>query len=360
MNNKMKRKYINLIGLVTFFLSLSACQNDVFIDEMYVDPEASFSIGSKQNFDVFETVNFKNEGEGQKFVVWPGDFSHVYGKSGNNGLACNGDGSFSYAYQEPGVYNAVWIATSIKANGEIASSIDSIKITVLAQNGGLSSFSITRIARMNDYGSTFFYESYGKFVSDKNIICPMPYQLWTTSAIKRTVGVKFSLNSNLAKLNWKLTEGDVLLTSESATKVFRFDKDLKLVPQTIAVQNTAGDETNYDVMAMVIPEFTQFSINGIEGVRTRDLSAFNKFNIVIDLPDNTNLTTLTPSFVVFNNDANLIDSQRTIVVKVANTNQVSNVTSNSFVNPVKYVISYAVNIGGYTYNYDSEYSISVK
>jgi len=356
----MKRQYLNLIYFASLVLGLSACQNDAFIDEMYVEPKAVFSIGNNESFDVFETVLFSNKGEGQKFVVFPGDFSHVYNKAKNNGLACNSDGTFSYAYQEPGVYNAVWIATSMKANGEIVSSIDSMKIHVVAQGGGLASFSITRIAKMADFGSTFFYESYGKFETDKNIVCPMPYQLWTSSAIKRTVGVKFSLNSNLAKLNWKLTEGDVSLLSESATKVFRFDKDSKLMPQSIAVQSTAGQEVLYEVMAMVIPEFTQFSINGVSGVQTRDLSAFNKFNLVVDLPDNTVLNTLTPTFTVFNNDPNLIDSQRTVSVKANGVAQTSNVTVVNFTNDVNYVLTYTVDLGGYKYSYSTTYNVKIK
>jgi hypothetical protein len=325
-----------------------------------VEPKAAFSIDDQDAFSVFESVHFTNKGQGQKFVVWPGDNGHKYGNTGDNGYACNEDGTFSYSYQEPGEYTAVWIASSIKANGDIVYKSDSVKIKVEALDGGLGSFSITRMAKIADFGSDFFYESYGSFVEANRIVCPMPYSLWP-SYIRRTLGVKFALSSSFATLYWVSPTGNVALTSESTTKVFRFDSNSQLEPQTLKVITSSGIEKEYEVAALVIPEFTAFSINGVAGTRTRDITAFNKFNIVVDLPDGTDLTSLVPQFKVMNNDGNLITGTKIVSVKVNDVAQTSGTSAVNFSSPVSYVIRYSVpGSNGYTYQYDSYYTVTVK
>lgn len=354
------RKYNIYATMLLVLTMMFSCENDQFIDKIYVEPKASFSINEKEFFNVFESIKFQNTGSGQKFVVWPGDISHVYGQTGNNGYACNEDGTFSYAYQEPGEYTAVWIASSIKANGEIVSSVDSVKIKVVTLNGGLKSFSITRMLAMSEYGSGFFYTSEGEFVTENRIVCPMPYVLWP-KAIKRTLGVKFDLESNFARLYWETETGDVELQSESTTKVFRFDQNDELVPQTLKTKMSSGYETVYEVTAMMIPEFTLFSINGVNAVKKRDLSAFNKFILEVTLPSGTDKTALIPQFVVMNNDPYLINSRNVITVKANNIEQTSESTVVDFSAPVEYVITYSVpGSDEYTYTQQAYFQVAVK
>ena len=353
------RKY-NIYAVVLLALTMMfSCENDQFIDDIYTDPKAAFSINEKEYFNVFESIKFQNTGTGQKFVVWPGDVSHVYGQTGNNGYACNEDGSFSYSYQEPGEYMAVWIASSIKANGDIVSSMDSVKIKVATLNGGLKSFSITRMQALSEYGSGFFYNSDGEFVAENRIVCPMPYVLWP-KAINRTLGVKFDLESSFAKLYWETEAGDVELQSENTNKVFRFDKDNKLYPQTLKTKMSSGYETKYEIAAMIIPEFTLFSINGVEAVKKRDLSAFNKFISTITLSEDIDETALIPQFEVMNNDPDLIDSQKIIFVKVNNQEQISGVTVVDFSTPVEYIITYSIpGSDGYVYVQQAYFQVTI-
>lgn len=354
------KKISYLISILIGLALLSSCDNEKFIDDIYVTPKAAFSIDDKESFQVFESVHFKNLGTGMNFVVWPGDEGHVYGKTGNNGYACNTDGSFSYSYQEPGEYMAVWIASSIDSDGKITSSKDSVKIKVVAAMGGLTSFSITRMARMNDFGSNFFYESYGKFLDEDHIVCPMPYRLWP-SYIRRTLGIKFSMSSDFAKLYWETAGGDVELISESTTKVFRFDENNQLEPQTIKVRMSSGNEDKYEIVALIIPEFSSFKINGVTGVQTRDVTAFNKFKIAVTLPSGTDLTQLVPEFVIMNNDANLLTATKTATVTVDGVNQNSGQTQVDFSSPVNYVITYSVpGSNGYTYTSECFYEVTVK
>lgn len=354
------KKIIYIVSLILGLGSFSSCENEAFIDDIYVTPRAAFSIDDKEVFDVFESVHFTNKGEGQRFAVWPGDVSHVYGETGNNGFACNSDGTYSYSYQEPGEYTAVWVASSINSKGEVVLSVDSTKIRVEAMEGGLASFSITRMAKLADFGSSFFYESYGDFVTTNRIVCPMPYTIWP-NYVRRTLGVKFALDSEFAKLYWESADGEVELASESTTKVFRFDANNELEPQTIKVRMVSGVEYKYEVAALVIPEFTSFTINGVKAVQTRDLSAFNKFKMEIDLPDGTDLTALVPEYIVMKDDASLLTSTKVATVTADGMPQVSGQTTVDFSTPVNYTIKYTVpGSDGYQYEYETYYEITVK
>ncbi len=350
-----------LIGLTFCGLLCASCDGNAFIDDIYVEPQASFSIDDKEYFEVFESVHFTNTGAGQRFAVWPGDTLHVYGKTGNSGYACNSDGTYSYSYQEPGTYTAVWVASSINAAGECIFDIDSVQIEVRADDGGLSSFSITRMGKLSDFGSSFYYESYGDFIETTRIVCPLPYALYP-NYICRTLGVKFVLESDFAQLFW-LKNGDeeIELISESTSKKFQFDTaaEDQLEPQTLIVRTSSGMETNYEVVGIIIPEFTSFAINGVEAVQTRNVSAFNKFDMSMELPAGTDLTKLVPTFAVMENDPNLISAQKTVKVTVNGIEQTSGSSTVDFSAPVEYVITYSVpGKDNYTYSYETYYTIT--
>lgn len=353
-------KQIKYIISAVLLLLISSCSNTAFIDDLYVTPKASFT-ASASEVEAFTSVKFMNTGTGENYAIYTGDDSHVYGETGNSGFATNSDGTYSYAYTSPGVYTVVWVASSIKANGEVAHSVDSTKVTVKVTNGGIDKFSIPKLIKTSDFGSSFFYESYGDTTSNY-ITCPMLYQLWTNGTLKKAVGVKFTLKSSLSSLYWASTSGDVVLTSESTTKLLNFYDGAALVPQTLKVVTASGYSTNYEVAAMLIPEFTTFTINGVSGTRTRDSNSYSKFNMTVDLPDGTDLTTLVPNFVVMANDANLINNDTKVVSVTANSvKQTSGVSSVDFTKTVEYVITYSVTSNsGHVYTYNSIYEVTVK
>jgi len=353
------KKIIYLFFIVALY-TLSSCDNNNFIDDIYMEPQAKFSIDQKEFFQVFESVHFANKGLGQKFTLFPGDSLHVYGQKGNRGFACNSDGTFSYSYQDPGIYNAVWIATSVNAKGVIIFSVDSVKIKVESTAGGLTSFSLPRISKLVDFGTDFFYESYGNFVESNRVICPIPYKLWP-NYVRRALGIKFELGSKFAKLNWESGIENINLISESTIKVFRFDVANQLEPQTLKVKASSGNVEAYEVAAMIIPEITDFTINNVKGVITRDVSAFNKFEINVQLPAGTDKTTLVPSFEIFKNDISLLTATKTVQVKLNDGVQTSGVSPVDFTFPVNYRLTYSVpGSNGYNYTYNSYFKVTVE
>jgi hypothetical protein len=60
-------------------------------------------------------IQIKITGEGQKFVIWPGDETHVWTEEidrSNSGISTEGKKSFSYTYSVPGPYTITCIASS--------------------------------------------------------------------------------------------------------------------------------------------------------------------------------------------------------------------------------------------------------
>ena len=355
------------IAVICFVLACIGCSDNNFQDELFIDPRAAFAI-DKNEYDVFESVYFTNKGEGQNYVVYTGDkvdnngkiLSHVYGEQGAQGFSTASNGTFSYSYLDPGTYNVVWIASSIKANGDIVTSIDSTKVTVVAGNSGLLSFSITRLLKLSEYGSDVFYTSYGEFVGKSAIKCPVPYSAFT-SAIKRAVGVSFNLESNFASLYWNDGNEEYKLESGSTRKVLNFFDGEGLTPQKLQVRTTTGDAQDYEIAVVLIPEFTSFMINGVKAAFSRNLSAYNKYYGEIKLPEGTSKETLKPSFIVMANNPNLVSTPNAVVVKVNGEVQTTDINMIDFSSPVEYEISYTVEgSNGQKYEHSSFYVITVK
>jgi hypothetical protein len=304
-------KKINLLWALAFLFA--SCDPNNYLEDMYVKPTASFEI-PKAEYDVYESVLFSNMGTGQYFVVYPGDENHVYQKMGNSGFATNSAGTFSYSYQEPGEYTAVWVASSINARGEKEYTVDSVKIKVMALNGGLDKLSIYNINRLDEYstgGVTVYYTSYGEFVSPDTLLCPIMFAAWrnaTINSIKAKLLVNFELASNTAKMYWM--DNDVekeIISMSSASRIVYFVQDGKLAVQNFRVKTASGVTADYYVAPVMIPQLTKFSILGVNATLARSISDYDVFSAEVILPSGTDLTQLTPVFEVMGNDPNLLD-----------------------------------------------------
>src|SRR4030066_2460072 len=93
-------------GMVYFLLAASCTKYDI-------DPAVNAKISvTKTEYNVLEQVNVTNEGTGEYFVFWPGDYGHNYSRraDGNQrGIAPNNGNSFSYSYIATGTYSIVMV-----------------------------------------------------------------------------------------------------------------------------------------------------------------------------------------------------------------------------------------------------------
>lgn len=330
-----------IINILIIACVLYSCNSESFIQDLYVAPKASFMI-NKTEYDVNESVLFTNLGKGQKFVVYPGDTLHRYNQPFNTGFATASNGTFSYAYNEPGIYTAIWVATSINDQGEIIESIDSTQISVVAKDGGLDKFSIFNIYRMPEYTGTVFFVSFGEYISSDTLICPIIFDAWrpslTINSIKAPQLINFSLASTLSKFYWIDNGVERQIQSGlSSSRIVRFLADGKLAVQKFIVKTASGFVSEYFVAPVIIPKMTKFTINGVDGTITRDIAYYNRYNISITLPAGTDLSAVAPTFEIMNNDPDLVGDN--IEVFINNTLQTSGV---SVVNASTKAIEYKV------------------
>ena len=341
---KKIRIYMGLICVLLF----TACDPNNYLDSLYVAPTAQFDVPGT-NFEVFESVVFTNKGAGQYFVVYPGDKGHVYGETGNTGFPTNSDGSFSYSYNEPGTYKVVWVASSINKEGNQEMQTASVTINIIAMNGGLDWLSIYNIYKLDEYstgGVNVFYTSYGEFVSPDTILCPILYASWrdaTINTIKAKQLVNFELSSTTSKMFW-VNNGEEkgIVSMATGSRIVEFMKDNKLAIQNFRVRTASDIASDYYVAPVMMPQFTEFKINGVKGTITRSISYYEVFDIEVNLPTGTDLTQLTPDFIVMNNDINLLDGTN-CRVSINGTEQISGTSSVDFSKgTVQYLIDYTM------------------
>lgn len=294
-------------------LALNACNSDEYLSDLYVTPNASFSV-DKTEVDVFEKIVFSKKGAGQYYSVYPGDNGHVYGAAKNTGFAVSDYGDFSYMYQEPGTFNAVWVATSVNKAGEVEQIIDSLKITVKVSQSGMSEFSLYNIGRISNVP----YTAYGKYVNDTTIVCAIPYDFFPTQAVdnplfyfNREKYLDYELESDFATLYWE----DIALLPRNRYKRVAFMENTnqnvssKVIPRTFTVHTSTGTRQSYHVGPVIIPQFTSFSINTYAASAEdfkRSLNDFSTFEVTVHIPAGTPLKNLTPAFQVLHNDPNLV------------------------------------------------------
>jgi len=319
---------INIILFVSTIL-LNSCKQESFIQELFITPDAGFEI-NKTVYDVHESVYFVNTGKGQHFVVYPGDSLHVFNQPFNQGYATASDGTFSYAYNEPGEYTAVWIASSINNRNEIIESIDSMKISVVAKDGGLDRFTVFNIYKMPEYPGSVFFSSVGEFIAPDTLMCPVFFDSWrpslTVNSFKAPQLINFSLSSSLSKFYW--VDGGVekeIRSGLSSSRIVKFLSGGKMSIQKFIVKTASGFTSEYYVAPVIIPKMTKYTVNGKNGVITRDIAYYNKFIIDLTLPAGTDLTSLKPDFEIMNNDPDLIDGTN-ITISLNEESQTSGVS----------------------------------
>lgn len=291
---------------------LTGCSTDSYLEDLHVMPAAAFTT-DKTEYSVLETVHFTNSGSGTSFTVWPGNTGHCYGVEGDTGFAAGNDGTFTYSYDEPGEYEAVWVASSINSDKQPVFSIAKARISVIDRNGGLEKFIISNLYRMREYAGTVYFNSAGEKVSSDTLLCPILWDAWRNARVNSIQAlqlIEFELTSSTATFGWfdKSTETlRPIRSGISTSRIVNFMDNGKLAVQKFVVTTSSGNETPYYVAPVMIPAFTAFSINGVNGTIERDIAFYDRYNVTVRLPESTDQAALIPEFTVMNNDAALLD-----------------------------------------------------
>lgn len=332
------KKYIYIaITLLVF----AGCHNQ-YLKDYYVRPKASFTLDiSTDTIPTLQSINFTNTGQGQTFSIWPGDVGHMYGVQGNAGYTINSSGTYSYSYREPGVYNVVWVAGSINAKGEVEQDIDSIQLVVVDMRGGLDELSIKKIYRLDDYDASHntYFNAVAEQINDTTLMCGIIYEAWRDGNINSIKSPKmllaYTLTSSTASLYWWNTaQSNWVNVRSEVDNVFGVMNNGKIAPQQIKVVTASGFENHYWLYAVMMPKLTSFSINGVEGTITHELTSYNIYDVNITLPSGTDVSSLKPEWQLMANDANLLTDATTHVM----VNGVEQISGESIINGSQEVI----------------------
>lgn len=122
------KKYL-LILLISGFL-MAGCQEENPISPV----DASFQVENSDALYIYVPVTITILGEGEKFVIWPGDETHVWTDTishNNSGYSTEGKKTFSYNYSAPGNYTIVCFASaSGNYGGDFEQVREQMEITV--------------------------------------------------------------------------------------------------------------------------------------------------------------------------------------------------------------------------------------
>ena len=250
-------------GMIYLLLAASCTKYDI-------DPPVDAKISvPRTEYRVLEQVNVTNEGTGEYFVFWSGDYGYNYSKraDGNQrGIAPNNGNSFSYSYIATGTYTIVLVASSYDEENDIRTEkIDSLIVTVASGDAG------NVIESIELYNCLSGYNSVGQFTGADSILFPIGYLnrprgVDDSTYIQIINGRSFIFNvSSFAKV---YGDNDVLLTNTTDdTYKSNLIEALSYNPltyksgiKTLKVVSQDAITRNYTIAAMLYPELFSFSV----------------------------------------------------------------------------------------------------
>ena len=306
----MKLTLKAILGLLVA-VSFTACE-----DEEATQPVAQVSV-DKLLYNTNESMVVKFIGDAENVVLYPGDKDHDYElrEQSNTGLIVN-KGTISYAYQQPGTFKAVCVATNHCDEGQsIKTDTCSFYVRVIDDVHEFTSLSAATV---------LYDEVYAQEVNETDYMLKIPR--YVKNKTKHNLPVKLTaqkLNISVASDSTKIyIDGN----EYSANKNYNITK-----PVEIKLVSYEGTEGNYTLYAVNYGEFKTFTLAGTKYkytnyTRLDDQYGYAEFNFTV--PAGTDVTALVPEFELYDSENDK--------VYVDGVEQVSGETAQDFTNPVTY------------------------
>jgi hypothetical protein len=249
------RKFIILIPLIALF----ACNRQII---RFVEPVAEFSLPG-DTVELFSSVKFTNNGNGEYFSFWPGDQSHEYSLKeaglNNVGLPPNLGKDFYYTYTQSGSFTVVMVASSYdEETNKYVSVTQTKKIFVKPGNDGnfLEKFALYNVEK--DYSPE------ADIFGDSDIVFRLPRKY---DIRVNTRPIRFRTNNVSAVL--KSEAGDTLYSDISVLNLYDLTNDVPKVNH-INVIGYFGKTRVYKIITGFYPVVT--SIKFTDGPNSKALT----------------------------------------------------------------------------------------
>ncbi|REE00167.1 hypothetical protein [Marinoscillum furvescens] len=263
-----------------------------------LDPVASFSL-SKTTVNTFEVVNLKNTGAGEFYTIYTGAEGSQYAnrEQGDSGIPGNQNGDASFSYTKPGVYEVAFVVSTY-ADGEVKESVSFKSVSVHDTLNTLSKISFQDIGEYYRSGNTnaSFYAVESIPNAQKEVLVPVlnyrhfGYQNRSSLPLVPTISVASEAAEIIIEKNQNYTRGD---------RVIHTNFEERFRPLTYTVKPANGEGNDYLVSVVEIPEFEEFTLNGVASINKVHPSDDQVFFLTAPASAGQDLTSLTPTFSLF-------------------------------------------------------------
>ena len=299
----------SILGLLVCAVAFTACEEDEA-----TQPVAAVSV-DKNNYDTNETMTVHFTGNAENVVIFTGDSGHDYElrEQSNTGLIVN-KGLFTYAYQQPGTFKVVCVATNHADEGKsIKTDTCSFYVKVVDD--------ITEIEKLSA-PAVLYDEVFASQLNDVDWLLEIPRQVKFKSSHKQAINIKKQ------KLKFYIASDSTKIEVNGATYTSNTNYDLSNAAD-IRLTSHAGTVRDYKLYTINYGEFETFTLAGKKMTKnsyTRTEETYDYAELNIAVSSGTDLTNLAPTFTLHDNTKVYVDGEE----------QISGVSTHDFSQPVTY------------------------
>ena len=267
-------KYSKFILGLTAALAFTACEKNEL-----AQPEAAMST-EKYLYEINETMEIHFTGTADNVVIYTGDTDHDYElrEQSNYGLVVN-KGLFTYAYQQPGTYKVVCVATNHADAGQtLLRDTCSFTVQVVDDN--------TEIYKLS--ASILYDEVFATAVNESDWLLGVPTKMRYNGK-----DMKIKLNGQKLKFYIHSDSAKVYVDDVEYSSNTKYDLSNTL---NVRVKSHAGTERNYKLYTLNYPEFATYEAAGVTGTVNRNEYDYSYYEVNLTVPAGTDLTAVTPTF----------------------------------------------------------------
>lgn len=297
------KRYI--LGLMATSLMMVSCD-----DETATQPVSAISV-DKNTVEVNESMTVHFIGDADNVVVYTGDTDHDYElrKESNTGLVVN-KGVLTYSYTTPGIYKVVCVATNHADVGKsLLTDTCSVYVKVIDD--------ITEIEKLSA-PQVLYDEVFADQINDTDWLMALPRKIkYKTSA--PSVSMQQKLKFYIPSVTTTVT-----INGEPFASNDKYDLSS---PLDIVTHSNEGTSRSYRLYTLNYGEFKTFKLAGVTGKIDRTEYDYSYYEINMELPAGTDLTSLVPEFTLY------ADNEKPYI---GDAPQTSGVTAVDFSAPVVY------------------------
>ncbi|MEO9475965.1 MAG: hypothetical protein ABJG41_10535 [Cyclobacteriaceae bacterium] len=285
----MKKLNIYFLSLIVLF----GCQE--YDDDL--NPVSSFKL-SKTTVNTFEVVSLENTGSGEFYTIYTGDEGSKYAlkDQGDEGIPGNQNGDATFSYSTPGIFTVAFVVSSY-ADGQVKESVSFKDITVLDTLNTISKITYSGIGQFIRGGNTTssFYAVESIPNANNEILVPMlnykhfGYSNRSEIPLIPNISVGSASADISIEKNQNYTKGD---------QVVHVNFEERFRPLKYTVDPANGDENEYLVSVIEIPEFDEFKLNDVAALNRVHPSKDQVFFMTAPVSSSQDITSITPEFTL--------------------------------------------------------------